>query len=52
VQRHSSSNLTELERICREEGEKVPKYMCAKLVASYPGRLKTVIAAKGASTKY
>ena len=30
------SKLTELERICREECEKLPKYRCAKLVASYP----------------
>ena len=51
VQRHSPSNLTELERICREQWEKLPKYRCAKLVASYPRRLKAVIAAKGASTK-
>jgi hypothetical protein len=33
---HSPSNPRELERICREEWEKLPKYMCAKLVASYP----------------
>ena len=45
-------NLTELERICREECEKLPKYRCAKHVASYPRRLEAVIAAKGASTKY
>jgi transposase len=30
VQRRSPSNLTELERICREEGEKLPKYRCVK----------------------
>jgi hypothetical protein len=41
------SNLTELERICREEWEKLPKYRSAKIVASYPRRT-----AKGASTKY
>ena len=52
VQRSSPSNLTELERICIEEWEKLPKYRCAKLVASYPRRLEAVIAAKGASTKY
>ena len=52
VQRRSSSNLTELERICREEWEKLPKYKCAMLVASYPKRLEAVISAKGASTKY
>jgi hypothetical protein len=40
VQQHS--NLTELERICREEWEILPKYT----------RLKAVIAAKGASRKY
>jgi hypothetical protein len=26
------SNLTELERICIEEWEKLPKYRCAKLI--------------------
>jgi hypothetical protein len=51
VQQRSPSDLTELERICREEWEKLPKYMCDLLVASYPRRLKAVIAAKGASTK-
>ena len=42
----------ELERICREKWEKLPKYRCFKLVASYPRRLKAVIVAKGASAKY
>jgi transposase len=28
VQLHSPSNLTKLERICREEWEKLPKYRC------------------------
>ena len=51
VQRHFPSNLTELERICREECEKLPKYRCAKHVVSYPRRLKAQIAAKGVSTK-
>ena len=40
------SNLTELERICREEWEKLCEYRCAKLVASNPRRLEAVIAAK------
>ena len=35
VQQHSPSNLTELQRICREEWEKLPNYRCAKLVVSY-----------------
>ena len=52
VQRRSPSNLTELEIIRREEREKLPKYSCAKLVASYPRRLEGVIAVKGALTKY
>ena len=49
VQQRYPSNLTELERICREECEKHPKYRCTKLVAPYPRRLKVVIAA---SKKY
>jgi transposase len=52
VQQRSPSNLTELERICREEWEKLPKYRCAKPVTSHPRRLKAIIAAKGDSTKY
>jgi hypothetical protein len=48
----SPSNLTVVERICREEWGKLPKYECAKLVPSDPRRLEAVIAAKGASTKY
>ena len=52
VQLFSPSNLTELEQICREDWENLPKYRCSMLVASYPRRLKAVIAAKGASTKY
>ena len=52
VQRRSPSNMTELERICREEWEKLPKYRCAKLVASYTRSLKVIIATKSALTKY
>ena len=32
-----------------KNGKKIPKSRCAKLVASYPRRLKTAITAKGAS---
>ena len=39
VQRSAPSNLTEFERLSREEWEKLPKYRCAKLVASYPRRM-------------
>jgi hypothetical protein len=52
VQRRTPSNLTELERICRLEWEKLPKYWWPKLVASYTKRLEAVIPAKVASTKY
>ena len=52
VPQRSPSNLTKLEKICREEWDNLPKYRCSKLVASYPRRLEAVIAAKGASTKY
>ena len=45
-QHRSQYNRTELERICREEWEKLPKYRCAKLLASYPRRLEAVISAK------
>jgi hypothetical protein len=38
--------LTELERICIEEWDKLHKYRSAKLVASYLRRLKAVISAK------
>ena len=48
----SPSNLTKLDRNCRENLENIPKYRCAKLVASYPRRFDAVIPAKGASTKY
>ena len=52
MQQRSPSNLTELDRICREEWEKLPTYRGAKLVASYLRRLDAVITAKGALTKY
>ena len=52
LQWRSPSNLIELERICREVWGKLPKYRCAKLVASYPRIFKAVFSAKGASTKY
>ena len=35
----SNTRHPELERICREEWEKLSKYRCAKLVVSYPIRL-------------
>ena len=52
VQRRSPSNLAELERFCREEWEKLPKYRCAKLVASYQRRLEAVITASVTDVKW
>ena len=52
VHQPSPSNLTELERICKEEWQKIPKSRCEKLVASFPRRLMAVLAQKGASTQY
>ncbi len=46
------SNLTELERICKEEWQRIPKSRCGKLVASFPKRLMAVFNQKDASTKY
>ncbi|KAL0184889.1 hypothetical protein M9458_020585 [Cirrhinus mrigala] len=36
VHQHLPSNLTELERICKEEWQRIPKSRCEKLVSSYP----------------
>ncbi len=52
VHQRLPSNLTELERICKEEWQRIPKYRCEKLVASFPKRLMAVLNQKGASTKY
>ena len=52
VHRHSPSNMAELEQICKEEWEKIPKSRCAKLTQTYPRRREAVIAAKGSSAKY
>lgn len=46
------SNLMELERICQEDLYKLPKYRCAKLVETYPMRLKSIFAGNWAFTKY
>ncbi len=42
-----NSNLNVLERICKEEWDKIPPEMCANLVANYKKRLTSVIANKG-----
>ena len=40
-----------LERICREEWDKLPKSVCAKLVETYSRRIEAVTAADRAPTK-
>uniref|UniRef100_A0A9J7XGF6 Transposase n=1 Tax=Cyprinus carpio carpio TaxID=630221 RepID=A0A9J7XGF6_CYPCA len=52
VHQRLPSNLTELERICKEEWQRIPKSRCEKPVASFPKRLMAVLDQKGASTKY
>ena len=52
VPRRSPSSLTELEKICKEEWEKISKSRCVKLIQTYQRRLKAVIAAEGAFPKY
>ncbi len=44
-------SLNDLERICKEEWDKIPPEMCANLVANYKKRLPSVIANKGFATK-
>ncbi len=45
-------NLNDLERICKEERDKIPPEMCVNLAASYKKRLTSVITNKGFVTKY
>ncbi len=42
VHRWFPSNMTELERICKEQWQKIPQSRCTKLVASHPKRLEAV----------
>ncbi len=46
VAKHQPRNLNDLERICKEEWDKIPPEMCANLVANYKKRLTTVIATR------
>lgn len=39
VHRHFTSNLTELERICQEQPDKLSRPRCAKLEELFPGRV-------------
>ncbi|MGH0149042.1 UNVERIFIED_CONTAM: hypothetical protein FKN15_017443 [Acipenser sinensis] len=52
VHERCPTNLNNLEQICQEKWAKITPTLCAKLVHTYPKRLKAVTAAKGGSTKY
>ncbi|KAL0172106.1 hypothetical protein M9458_032417, partial [Cirrhinus mrigala] len=52
VAKRQPRNLNNLERICKEEWDKIHPEMCANLVANYKKRLTSVIANKGFATKY
>ncbi len=51
VAKRQPRNLNDLERICKEEWDKIPPEMCANLVTNYKKRLTSVIANKGFATK-
>ena len=46
VAKHQPRNLNDLEKICKEEWDKIPPEMCANLVANYKKHLTSVIANK------
>ncbi len=46
VAKHQAQNLNDLERICKEEWDKIPPEMCANLVANYKKHLPSVIATR------
>ncbi len=52
VAKRQPRNLNDLERICKEEWDKIPPEMCANLVTNYKKHLTSVIANKGFATKY
>ncbi len=52
VAKRQFRNLNDLERICKEDWNKIPAEMCANLVTNYKKRLTSVIANKGYATKY
>ena len=52
IAKRQLQNLNDLEKICKEEWDKIPPEMCENLVANYKKRLTSVIANKGFATKY
>ncbi len=52
VAKRQPQNLNDLERICKEEWDKIPPDLCANLVANYKKHLTSVIATQSFATKY
>ncbi len=52
VDKRQPRNLNDLERICKEEWDKISPEMCANLVTNYKKRLTSGIANKDFTTKY
>ncbi len=52
VAKRQPPNLNDLERICKEEWDKIPPEMCVNLVPNNKKCLTSVIANKGFATKY
>ncbi len=46
VAKRQPQNLNDLERICKDEWDKIPPEMCANLVANYKKGLASVIATR------
>ncbi len=51
VAKRQPRNVNDLERICKEEWDKILPEMCANLVVNYKKRLTSVIANEGFATK-
>ncbi len=52
VAKRQPRNFNDMERICKEEWDKIPPEKCANLVPNYKKRLTSVNANKGFATKY
>ncbi len=52
VAKRHPRNINDLERICKEERDKISPEMCANLVANDKKRLTSVIANKAFATKH
>lgn len=52
IRNHRISNKEDLKKALQEEWKKIPVEYCAKLVASIPRRLESVIQHRGYPTKY